>query len=284
MSSNDKRRRARIQGSWAPPQPRRSAAAGGQTKTEDASEVKHQSRTSFGQSIPEQRFQYVDQGQTKREQPPDIWIEHENEDYILSDEPSGISRIRYYPKFFDEQKLDNMYSTLKEKLPWEQRRDVKRNGESYLQPRLTAWFGDLPYSYSGVTLEAYSNWNPLVAEIKKKIEDKTKLHFNSVLGNLYRNEHDGVEWHADDEPSLGKNPTIASVTFGERRTFEMRKNPPPEEKGDYTYQQHVKIPLLPGSLLIMEGATQVDWQHRIPKEYHSKGPRINLTYRIIYPQ
>lgn len=33
-----------------------------------------------------------------------------------------------------------------------------------------------------------------------------------------------------------------------------------EENGDYTYMEHIKIPLTHGSLLLMEGASQTDWQ------------------------
>lgn len=38
-----------------------------------------------------------------------------------------------------------------------------------------------------------------------------------------------------------------------------------EENGDYTYVERVKIPLDHGTLLIMEGATQADWQVRVCK-------------------
>ena len=46
-----------------------------------------------------------------------------------------------------------------------------------------------------------------------------------MLANLYRDGHDSVAWHSDDEPSLGQNPTIASLSFGDTRNFEMRKKP-----------------------------------------------------------
>ena len=26
------------------------------------------------------------------------------------------------------------------------------------------------------------------------------------------------------------------------------------------------------------------FQHRVPREYHDRGPRINLTFRVIYPE
>lgn len=51
---------------------------------------------------------------------------------------------------------------LKFELPWRQGYD-KKNGVSYNQPRLTAWFGDLPYSYSGCTLKANNQVRNLVS-------------------------------------------------------------------------------------------------------------------------
>ena len=103
------------------------------------------------------------------------------------------------------------------------------------------------------------------------------------MANLYRDGKDTVGWHSgwhchlsitylflysfhlyiylDDEPMLGKHPYIASLSFGDIRTFEMRRKLPlGTSEEEYKYVQHVKIPVTHGSLLIMEGATQDDWQ------------------------
>ena len=58
------------------------------------------------------------------------------------------------------------------------------------------------------------------------MEDNTGLTFNSMLANLYRDGHDSLAWHSDDETSLGPEPTIASISFGDMRTFQLRKKPP----------------------------------------------------------
>ena len=67
----------------------------------------------------------------------------------------------------------------------------------------------------------------MLLTLKNQIEENTGHTFNSLLCNLYRNEKDSVDWHSDDEPSLGRCPTIASLSFGATRMFEMRKKPPP---------------------------------------------------------
>ncbi|NXM72897.1 ALKB3 dioxygenase, partial [Serilophus lunatus] len=203
--------------------------------------------------------------------------------YELSRGPSGISRIHLIPGFIDSEQADWMFEQLLQDIPWGQRTHIRRE-VSFEEPRLTSWYGELPYTYSRITMQPNPNWHPLLAVLKERTEEFTGYTFNSLLCNLYRNEKDSVDWHSDDEPSLGKNPIIASLSFGATRTFEMRKKPSPEENGDYTYVERLKIPLDHGTLLMMEGATQEDWQHRVPKEYHSRDARINLTFRIIYPE
>jgi hypothetical protein len=69
-------------------------------------------------------------------------------------------------------------------------------------------------------------WSPLLRQLKERIQVNTGLHFNSLLANLYRDGHDHVAWHSDDETSLGPNPTIASLSFGDTRIFELRKKLP----------------------------------------------------------
>lgn len=55
----------------------------------------------------------------------------------------------------------------------------------------------------------------------------TGIEFNSLAANLYRDGHDSIGWHSDDEPIMGKTPVIASLSFGDERVFELRKKPLP---------------------------------------------------------
>jgi alkylated DNA repair dioxygenase AlkB len=81
-----------------------------------------------------------------------------------------------------------------------------------------------------------------------------------------------VSWHADNEPGLGRNPVIASVSLGATRRFQMRHR---------TTDDRVSLDLLPGSCLVMAGATQHHWLHQVPKTSRPVGPRINLTFRAM---
>lgn len=175
-----------------------------------------------------------------------------------------------------------MFSSLLAELPWSQKTN-HRQGEAYVEPRLTCWYGELPYTYSNSTMQANSQWHPVLSSLRASIEGHSGCSFNSLLCNLYRDGRDSIAWHSDNESSLGPRPTIASLSLGDTRIFSLRKQPPPEENGDYTYVERLRIPLAHGSLLMMEGCTQEDWQHQVAKEYHDRGPRINLTFRTIYP-
>ena len=98
------------------------------------------------------------------------------------------------------------------------------------------------------------------------------VSFNSVLANYYRGGQDSVAWHSDNEPELGVNPIIASVSLGGTRCFQMRHKKIAEER--------YALELEHGSLLVMQGPTQHFWQHQIPKRKYAL-PRINLTFRRI---
>jgi alkylated DNA repair dioxygenase AlkB len=95
-----------------------------------------------------------------------------------------------------------------------------------------------------------------------------------VLLNLYRDGRNSMGWHADDEPELGPEPAIASLSLGATRRFRLRPRPglvhPP-----------FSLELASGSLLLMRGATQRHWQHALPKTTRSLGPRLNLTFRWV---
>ncbi|KAK3557845.1 hypothetical protein QTP86_003181 [Hemibagrus guttatus] len=193
-------------------------------------------------------------------------------------------RLRLLPGFLALEQADWMFSKLLAELPWSLKTNYGMAGEAYEEPRLTCWYGELPYTYSRSTMQANTQWHPVLLNLRQTIEREISHTFNSVLCNLYRDGKDSIAWHSDKELSLGPQPTIASLSLGDTRVFSLRKKPPPEEHGDYTYAERVKIPLSHGTLLIMEGCTQDDWQHQVAKEYHDHGPRINLTFRTIYPE
>ena len=111
-------------------------------------------------------------------------------------------------------------------------------------------------------------------DIKNRVEAIAGTEFNSVLLNFYRHHRDSIGLHSDDEPELGRQPIIASLSLGEERTFVLKHKTRKDLKS-------VRLKLASGSLLLMKGETQRYWKHGIEKEKHPCGPRINLTFRRI---
>ncbi|XP_010610833.1 alpha-ketoglutarate-dependent dioxygenase alkB homolog 3 isoform X4 [Fukomys damarensis] len=253
----DKRQQARVQGAWAAPK-RRPAAQPAAAAGSHLQQTPGQTWRDKEHRLSDREFVFREPQQVVRRAPEPRVIEEGV--YELSLSPSGVSSQCFF--------LHPGYVYILALLT---RR--KRTG------CWTSCVGMFP----GNRGRASERWPPVLRALKHRIEENTGHTFNSLLCNLYRSEKDSVDWHSDDEPTLGRWPVIASLSFGAMRTFEMRKKPPPEENGDYTYVERVKIPLDHGALLIMEGATQADWQHRVPKEYHSREPRVNLTFRTVYP-
>lgn len=144
-------------------------------------------------------------------------------------------------------------------------------GKRHLQPRLSAWHGDAAYAYSGLRL-APLPFTPLLDTLRSAVEAATGHTFNSVLLNYYRNERDSMGMHSDDEPELGPQPAIASLSLGAARTFIL--------KHKYN-KKTVRVELTDGSLLLMAGETQKYWLHGINKMTRTLQARVNLTFRKI---
>ncbi len=164
--------------------------------------------------------------------------------------------------------------SLVEDIRWRQEH-VTLWGRTYPQPRLVAFYGDegLEYTYSGVTLGALP-WTPLLLDLKGRVEELCGNPFNTVLLNYYRDHRDSMGLHADDEPELGPDPVIGSLSFGEERQFVLQHR----ARDDI---DTIRLEPPSGSLLVMRGATQSNWKHGVPKRSRPCGPRVNLTFRTI---
>ncbi|MBD0786228.1 alpha-ketoglutarate-dependent dioxygenase AlkB [Vibrio sp. Y2-5] len=180
------------------------------------------------------------------------------------------ARLLYAPNFLSKPQADQSFLTLKNELDWQQE-EIRMFGKKVLQPRLQAWHGDRPYTYSGLSMQPHP-WTPTLLELKTACEAVAEHTFNSVLVNLYRNGQDSMGWHQDNETELGTNPVIASLTLGESRRFVLRH---------LSTKEKYEVELGHGSLLIMAGETQHYWQHSVPKTTKNKEERINLTFRHI---
>jgi alkylated DNA repair dioxygenase AlkB len=176
--------------------------------------------------------------------------------------------LYFEPNFYNDDTANSIFEILKSSVNWESKEGVFGKA-----PRLISYYSDpgFKYAYSGITHHGHE-WDEVLNRIKNKVEKFCKITFNSLLLNYYRDGFDSIGWHADNEPELGKNPIIPSISIGQERTF-MLKSKKSGEK--------ISFELNSGSLIVMAGATQSNWLHSIPKQADRCGGRINLTFRNI---
>ena len=184
--------------------------------------------------------------------------------------------INYRAAFLTASELQLASERIRAELEWENHR-IRIFGREVESPRLSCWMGDpdATYTYSG-TRFAPKPWTPLLQRLRDRAAAACGMPFNSVLCNLYRGGRDYMGWHSDDEPELGPEPVIASLSLGAPRRFLFRL------RKDHSVKH--ELLLEHGSLLIMRGHTQRDWQHSLPKTAKPVGERINLTFRRILPE
>ena len=180
--------------------------------------------------------------------------------------------VNYYGKVLASKEADHYFNSLMQNILWEND-EVIIFGKHIITKRKVAWYGDSEYlyTYSNTTKRALV-WTKELSELKQIVEEYVEIKFNSCLLNLYHNGNEGIGWHSDDEKSLGKNNTIASLSFGAERNFSFKHK---------HSKQIVSLVLEHGSLLIMKDATQTNWLHSLPKSKSVTQPRINLTFRTI---
>lgn len=187
--------------------------------------------------------------------------------------PLPDADVTYYSGWLSADEASRIKQQLEGELEWHQD-TIKIYGKLVKIPRLQAWHGDpdAQYSYSGLSMTP-APWTNTLKDLRRQLTAHCQASFNSVLANWYRNGQDSMGMHADDEPELGSEPVIASLTLGHARPFVfMHKRS----------KQKSKVMLEHGSLLVMKGTTQQCYQHGIAKTARKIDDRINLTYRYIY--
>ncbi|RAV27788.1 alpha-ketoglutarate-dependent dioxygenase AlkB family protein [Sinomicrobium soli] len=180
--------------------------------------------------------------------------------------------VNYYGKLFNQKEADNYLEKLLTTIEWRNDEAIIF-GKKIITRRKVAWYGDksFEYTYSNTTKCALP-WTKELLELKALIEKETGEHFNSCLLNLYHNGDEGMAWHSDGESDLKKDGAIGSLSFGAERKFAFKHKQSKEK---------VALLLEHGSLLVMKGATQTHWLHRLPPTKKITEPRINLTFRTI---
>jgi alkylated DNA repair dioxygenase AlkB len=181
--------------------------------------------------------------------------------------------VYYHQNFLTSNEAKFYFDAFFKEIAWQQD-EVIMFGKKIITSRKVAWYAteNIPYTYSKTTKQSLPFISPL-ATLLQKIEATTKAKFNACLLNLYHNGNEGMGWHADDEKPIVANSCIASLSLGAQRKFAFKH----KANGN-----KIELQLHNGSLLAMQGTTQQNWLHQLPKTTKVEEPRINLTFRLMH--
>lgn len=180
--------------------------------------------------------------------------------------------VNYYGKICTQEQADFYLNTLLQTIEWRHDEAIIM-GKKIITKRKVAWYGDKPFSYTYSKTTKYAlPWTKALLELKSLVEKQTGETFNSCLLNLYHNGDEAMAWHSDGETDLKKDGAIGSMSFGAERKFAFKHK---------STRQKVELYLEHGSLLVMAGATQTNWLHRLPPTRKVTRARVNLTFRTI---
>ena len=171
--------------------------------------------------------------------------------------------VQHRPHWVAPDQADALLHALQQQIPWEVHR-IRMFGRWVDSPRLSCWMGDpqARYRYSGTEFVPQP-WSALLLPLRDQLQDTLQAPFNSVLLNRYRDGDDGMGWHSDNEPELGPEPVIASLSLGAARRFALRRREDHNRKAEVTLGH--------GDLLVMAGQTQRLYQHALPKSARAMG-------------
>jgi len=186
---------------------------------------------------------------------------------------AGASDIKpnvlYIPDFLTPEEAEDLLRRIRSEADFRQNY-IQLYGKKAV-PRLEAWYGPWDYAYSkGVTLKAALAPDYLQA-MMCRLKECGFGEYDAVLINRYRGGDDYISWHSDDDYG-NPEPDIASITLGAARPFRLRLRANKTRLVEYLPQH--------GSLLVMRGRTNADWEHMVPKTTQQVGERINLTFRF----
>jgi alkylated DNA repair dioxygenase AlkB len=178
----------------------------------------------------------------------------------LADDERG--RIAYTPRFVDVATADAWFAELRTAVNWRAERRMMYEREVDV-PRLIGHF----------RLDPAADLTPgAILEAARRVIEGVGAPFNSVGLNLYRDGRDSVAPHNDHLNEIRKGFPIALVSLGATRRMTIRAKAAP--------RRVVHVDLEPGSLLVMDYATQLHYTHAVPKTADPVGERISLAFRV----
>jgi alkylated DNA repair dioxygenase AlkB len=184
----------------------------------------------------------------------------ESGERLLADDERGT--IAYIPGFVAAATAAAWFAELREGIKWRAERRMMYEREVDV-PRLMAHYDLDPPSASTPSP---------IGQAAACIIKRLAVQFNSVGLNRYRDGRDSVAPHNDHLDELQTGQPIALLSLGATRRMTVRAKTPPARV--------IHADLEPGSLFVMDYATQIHYTHAIPKTAEAVGERISLAFRV----
>lgn len=193
---------------------------------------------------------------------------------VFHDHTLGTSNL-YAPAIPPSQeKTQELLAFLRKQFHW-----VDRNAN-----HKTSWYVDegweIDYEYDKGQAQPWNHMPPWLKVLRDHMMEELNLPRdrppNSCNVNWYSDGSAGLGAHADDEflfEGVLYPIKIIGLSLGAERPFQILNKDATEILGEI---------VLPNfSYVTMEGMTQKNLKHRIPKVKQSCGPRLNITWRWI---
>jgi len=188
----------------------------------------------------------------------------DSDDRPLADDDRG--RITYTPRFVDAAKADAWFAELRSGVDWRSETRMMYDREVEV-PRLMGHY----------RLDPPSKTTPgAILDAARRVVEHLDVPFNSVGLNLYRDGRDSVAPHNDHLNEIREGFPIALLSLGATRRMTVRAKEAP--------RRVIHVDLEPGSLFVMDYATQIHYTHAVPKTTDPVGERISLAFRVKHPR
>jgi alkylated DNA repair dioxygenase AlkB len=188
----------------------------------------------------------------------------ESDGTLLAGDERG--RIVYTSRIVDAATSAAWFEALRTGVEWRSERRTMYDREV-----------DVPRLVGSFRLDRQSASTPLaILDAARHVVERLDVPFNSVGLNLYRDGRDSVAPHNDHLDELRKGFPIALVSLGATRRMTIRAKGEP--------RRVIHVDLEPGSLLVMDYATQLHYTHAVPKTTVPVGERISLAFRVKEPR
>jgi alkylated DNA repair dioxygenase AlkB len=182
---------------------------------------------------------------------------------ILAEDAEG--GIRYLPDVVDAARSARWFEAIGDAVDWHAQ-------QRPMYDRIV----DVPRLTGGFALDDPA-LPPALADAARTVCDALGVAFTHVGLNHYRDGRDSVAPHNDKLHGIVPGFPIALLSLGATRRMDIREKRPATPGAK---RRGWRIHLDAGSLLVMSHASQLHFDHGIPKVSGSVGPRISCAFRV----